>query len=106
MVLRREGNVNVYFFTDVLTDQLLLKGINEGMGTDDKLVVLALAACKRYTVYKAFEINHGLITVSNRSVLYGKNSCILLSYAVKLSNHLFIGYGNIGLLNLNVLILT
>ena len=78
MVLSREGYVYFYILTDVLADQLILEGIDEGMGTDYQSVVLCLAALKCLAIYKALEVDYGLVAVCNCAVLNTYQSGVLL----------------------------
>ena len=78
MILSRERYVYFYILTNVLADQLIFKGIDEGMGTDHQSVVLSLSALECLAVYKALEVDHGLVTVCNCAVLNGYQSGVLL----------------------------
>ena len=69
MILSWESNVNFTLFANVLADQLLLKSIDEGVGTDGQRIVLALTALEGLAINKSLEINNSLITISNWSVL-------------------------------------
>ena len=84
MVLCREGNVDLALLADVLSNQLLLKGIDEGMGADGQRIILSFSALKALAVYKAFEIDHGLITISYRTILNSQKPCVLLLNSLKL----------------------
>ena len=48
------------------------------MGTDHQSVVLSLSALECLAVYKAFEVDHGLVTVCNCAVSNGYQSGVLL----------------------------
>ena len=61
MVIFRECNIDFYFITGILANQLIFKGINERMRTDFKLITFTFSAFKCFAVYKAFEINNSCI---------------------------------------------
>ena len=70
MVVFREGNGYVKFFTDVLADDLFFKTGDELTGTQLQGVAFCLAACECYAVYGAFEVDvgnvfHGSCTVGD-----------------------------------------
>ena len=48
------------------------------MGTDHQSVVLSLAALKCLAIYKALEVDYGLVAVCYCAVLYGYQSGVLL----------------------------
>ena len=79
MVLFGEGHIDVEFVADVLSCDLVFKSINEGMGTELQLVVLALSAVKCNAVAEAFVVNHRDIADFRRAVLHRNGTGILLA---------------------------
>ena len=105
MVLLREGYVNLALFADVLANQLLLKCINKGMGANGQWVISCLAAVKCLAVNKSLEVDDCLVAVSNRSVLNGQKSCVLLLNLLELCFHILRLNSCIHLLYLDALVL-
>ena len=56
MILSWESNVNFTLFANVLADQLLLKSIDEGVGTDGQRIVLALTALEGLAINKSITV--------------------------------------------------
>ena len=62
-----------------MSNQLVFKCIDEGMGTNLKRMILALAAFKCNAVYESFKVDDCGISVCYRSVGNGNSSGILLA---------------------------
>ena len=56
MIFFWECYVNVFFFANFKTNELIFKSIDERMRTDLKWVIFTFAASKCYTVNFTFEI--------------------------------------------------
>ena len=84
MVLSREGHVYVALLADVLTDQLLLEGIDEGVGADGQRIIVALSAVESLSVHIAVEVDGHQIAVLNGSVLNGHQTGVFISHAADL----------------------
>ena len=50
LIILRESDIDIFCFFGLHTDQLLFKARDEGMGTDDQVIVFTLAAVKRYII--------------------------------------------------------
>ena len=103
MILFGEGHVHFHVVSSLLSDELFLKGIDEGVGTDGQRVILALAAFKRFAVRKAFIIDHSHIAVFYRSV-HRNHSGVVLSLLVQVCVNLFVGNRHVGLRHFHTLI--
>ena len=103
MVLLREGHVHFHIVAGLLSDELLLKGIDEGMGADGKGIVLTLSAFKRFAVRKAFIVDHGNVAVFYGTV-HGDHSGVVLSLLVQIRVNLFVGNRHIRLRYFHALI--
>ena len=105
MVFFREGNIDLTLLADKLTDKLLLKGVNKGMGTDHKRVILALSTVKTLAVHIAVKVNRHAVSVLNPSVIHCNQTGILLSDAVDFSLNVLIRNLSFCFLHLNALVL-
>ena len=84
MVLSRECYVYFALFAGLLADELLLKVVDECMGTDRKRIVLSLATLKSLSVYGTVEIDRYLISILDTSVLNSDKAGVFLSCALDL----------------------
>ena len=78
MVLSRECYVYFALFAGLLADELLLKVVDECMGTDRKRIILSLSALKSLSVYGTVEIDRYLISILDTSVLNSDEAGVFL----------------------------
>ena len=105
MVLSRECYVYFALFAGLLADELLLKVVDECMGTDRKRIVLSLAALESLSVYGTIEVDRYLIAILNASVFNCDQAGVFLSCALDLCLDIFLCNVRFCLLNLYALIL-
>ena len=105
MVLSRECYVYFALFAGLLADELLLKVVDECMGTDRKRIVLSLATLKSLSVYGTVEIDRYLISILDTSVLNSDQAGVFLSCALDLCLDIFLCNVRFCLLNLYALVL-
>lgn len=99
------GRLRFYFLACVLANKLILEGIDEGVRTDHQGVILSLSALERSSINKSLEIDHGLISVSYRTILNCYQTGVLLLNLLQLVLDILIGYVSLCAFNLNTLVL-
>ena len=97
--------IAIGFFTGLLSDELLLKGVDERMGADHKRVILRLAAVESLSVHIAVEVDGYMILILNASVLNSNQAGIFLADTVDFALDILIQDVCLHSLNLNALVL-
>ena len=105
MILGREGYIDLACLADVLANQLLLKSLDEGVGTDGQRIIKSLATFKGLAVNIALEIDGGLVAVLYRTIGDIHQSGCSLAGCLQLLLHILVGNGSVSLLHLNALVL-
>ena len=86
MILLREGNVYFYFFTDLCTDQLILKARDEAAGTDRQRIILSL--CRPRTAAPSTKPSKSSLIMSPFSTALSSTSIVLELFSRSLSTSL------------------
>src|SRR5699024_4274855 len=79
LVFLRECHFHFSLFSDLGTDQLILKARDKRAGSDRQRIVLSLSAFKCSSIYKSLKIKGNLILVLNSPVCHIHCSCIALA---------------------------
>ena len=85
MVSLWECYIDIHFITFVFTDQLIFKGIDEGMASNRKRIIGTFSTIKWLVIYKSLKVDHCDIVFFDCTVFYVYCTCILLLNLSKFS---------------------
>ena len=104
LIFLGEGYVNVKFFVDFVSDDLIFKAGDKCARAEGQFVVFALSAFKGLAVCKTFKVNNGNVSVLGLSVGDGDYTGVFLFKSVDLAGNLILGNRYDGALDLKALI--
>ena len=90
LILFRECHIDLFFFVNVCSDQLIFKSRNKRSGSDRQRIIGSFSAFKSNSVDKTFKVKRDLIFILNRSVSYIDRSCIAFTLFVDLLIYFFL----------------
>ena len=89
--------MNIYFFSGLSSNQLILKSGNKGSGTDGKRIILSSSAGEFLTAYRTYKINGSDIVLLNGTI-HIHHSGILLQFLIQTLGYFLRAYRYISLL--------